>query len=541
MNAASDTALAGGWISERPVPLDHNGSTDRPFEAIAPEWLDQPVWNYVEQVAARDPDHVIIDDGTTKVTYRDLVRQVRPLAWRLLAEVPTGKPVALLLRNEAWFPIVQMAAVAAGLPSVPLDAASAVERKELLLRESGAGAIVTLDDPAIDLSFVPPGLPVFRIDLQSTDDDDTPLTLVPRDLDAPIMIGFTSGSTGRAKGIAYSERQMMRLVAEHIAVHHINRDDVILGIASLTAAGIREAIVTLLTGALLRPLDFKAAGLMEGLRVMREERVSFLSFVPSYLRMLMQVPGIEQSFAHLRVLELGGEVTTKEDVALFRRTLPAGCRISLAFGSTETGLMFRWFVDDAKMVDGAPLGYLADGRTIAILGEDDLPVVPGEAGEMVVSDAMVALGYWRDGGIDTSRFRPHAGDPGIRTVRSGDRIRMRPDGLVEFAGRVDRMVKINGLQVDQGEVESVLKDVASVADAAVVTRHREGEGAKLIAFVVPRDPAVPLDQAMLRQAVADEAAEHMIPHTIRTIDELPRLHNGKPDLVRLAAMAEADA
>lgn len=540
MTERPQSPRTAGWISTRPVPADHDGATDRPFEPVPPEWLEQPVWSYVELVAARDPDRVIIDDGLTCVTYRDLVRQVRSLARRLLVEAPAGKPVALLLRNEAWFPIVQMAAVAAGLASVPVDAASPLDRKQLLLRESGAGAVLTIDAPDLDLSFVPDGLPVIRMSREIVDGDTT-LPPVERDLDAPFVIGFTSGSTGRAKGITYSERQMMRLVAEHIAAHHINRDDVILGIASLTAAGLRESMVTLLTGARLRTLDFKAAGLLEGLRVMREERISFLSFVPSYLRMLVQVPGIEQSFAHLRVLELGGEVTTAEDIALFRRILPADCRISLLFGSSETGVVFRWFVDDAKLAPGAPLGYLADGRSIAILDEDDRPVVPGEIGEVVVSDAMVALGYWRGGRLDQSRFLPAPGDPGIRTVRSGDRVRMRADGLFDFAGRVDRMVKINGLQVDQGEVEAVLRTVPAVFDSAVVTRHREGEGDRLVAFVVPRDPATPLDHATLRQAVADEAAEHMIPHIIRTLEELPRLHNGKPDLVRLAAMADADA
>lgn len=441
-----------------------------------------------------------------------------------------------MLRNDAMFPVLQMGAVAIGRATVPIDLGAPADRKELLLRESNASAVLTVDDDDVDLSFVPADRPVIRAGL-SIAADDRPLPPRTRDLTSPISINFTSGSTGRAKGIVYSERHAMRIVAEHIAILHVNRDDVILGIASLTAAGLRDSITALFTGALLRPLDIKAAGLVESLRVMREERVSMLTFVPSLLRMLMQMPGIETSFQHLRVLELTGEVTTAADIELFRSKLPAFCHIALGFGATETGGIFRWFAD-AAAIEGmaAPAGYLAHGRTIAILDEDDRPVASGEVGELVVSDEMLALGYWRGGRLDTSRFDPAPGDPGVRTFRTGDRVRIRSDGLAEFAGRIDRMVKVNGLQADLGDIESALKSVDAVLDSAVVAHQREGDNARLVAFVVPHDYATPIDQAMLRRAVAEQTADHMIPHEIRVLEELPRLHNGKPDLVRLTAL-----
>lgn len=527
------------WITGRPVPIDHGGPVDVPFAPIPAEWLDRPVWDYFELLAERDPDRLVVNDGTTRLTYRQLRNAAVHLANRVSALVGRDQIVAGLMTNDATFAVQLLSGFARGGAGVPIDISSPADRKAALLKESDAAAVVVWDAPDLDLSFVPDGVPVIRVDALCF--DDVELKMVARDIDAPVSINFTSGSTGRPKGIVYSERQAMHLTARHIETNHINRDDVILGIASLSAAGLREALCALLSGALLRPLDVKKAGMLESMRVMREERVSVLSFVPSPMRMLMQLPGIELAFEHLRILDLVGEATTAEDIALFRAKLPPTCKVGLALGSTEAYILFHWFVDEAGIAGpNAPIGYLAAGRTVAVLDENDQPVPLGEVGELVVSDEVVALGYWRNGSLDPSRFAAAPGDPGPRTYRTGDLVRLRPDGLAEFAGRADRMVKVRGLQADLGEIEAALKSVPGVDDGVVVAQNRDGDSTALIAFAVPSPGATPAP-ATIRDAIAQQTAEHMVPHAVRFLDSLPRLHNGKPDLVRLAAMVDAAA
>src|SRR5262249_49329953 len=147
-----------------------------------------------------------------------------------------------------------------------------------------------------------------------------------------------------------------------------------------------------------------------------------------------------------------------------------------------------------------PVGYLAPGKQVALVDENGMPVGQGEIGELLVRGPM-AMGGWRAGRLTPGQFLPDPGNDEHRIYATGDLIRLRPDGLAEYAGRRDQKLKIRGLWADLGEVEAALRSVAGVADAVAVPKRRAGQPDSLIAFVVAAaDGARPTVRA-LRRAV----------------------------------------
>jgi acyl-coenzyme A synthetase/AMP-(fatty) acid ligase len=515
------------WIENRPVPLDFGGPEKIPYTPLSESSAAILGLQAVERAAALDPAKTAIFDGETSLTYADLLDRTYGLAHRLAAQLPAGAPVVSLVYGTAAAPVIILACAAAGLTLIPIDAAHPPERAAAIFAESGATAIILAASDEADDSFIPPAIPRIIADI-ATPSGAAPFPGRSAAPNAPMMVIFTSGSTGRPKGVVYGSEDGVNAMRRFVASFHINRSDVIISLTSLSTGGMRDAFAALTTGATIRIADIKRAGAGEILRIMGSEGVTILSFVPTVLRTLMKIPNVERAFAHLRALDLHGEATLASDIALFRSKLPPGCHISITLGTTETGTILSWFVDERRFENGAvPVGYLCPGKAIAIVAEHG---APGEPGELLVRGEL-ALGSWQNGRLTEFRFLRDPADPHIRIYQTGDVVRMRADGLVEFLGRKDRQVKIRGLWADPAEVEAALRAVDGITDAVVIVRPRP-DGDALVAFVTTDHPIEGLAE-LARETVIAATVEHMAPAAIHVLDRIPRLPNFKPDLVRL--------
>ena len=523
-------AVGGGYVARDPGFADP-GAPPIPFEPIGAEWLERPLFERFDAMVEKYADRVAVQDAQRTLTYADVSRCANGFAAQIAAAGDPTKPVAAILHNTAAFPSVLLAAHACGRVFVPIDASHPAERQEAILREAGAGLVIATSDKPANLDFVPAGIPRLHLDLDDPGEGERPVC--GRGFDEPAGLVFTSGSTGRPKGVAVSERAYLMTIVEHANDLRMTPDDVVLGFATLSAAGARETLTALFTGARLRLVDFKAEGLERALAAASEATI--LAFVPSVMRMVIGIPGAEQAFGRLRVLALGGEQLLKSDIELFAEKLP-NCRLLVEFGSTEATSVFRWFVrPDAVEGATSPQGYIAQHQTVLIADPDGKPAAPGTFGELVVRSRRISVGIWRDGALGQGAMVPDPGEPGVRVFHTGDLVRIRPDGLAEFSGRIDRMVKVRGLQVDLSEVEAAMRIFEGVHDAVAVSVTADGQPARIVAFVVGRDG--PVEATALRRHVAAETAEHMAPTQVVMLDEIPRLASHKPDLVRLEAMA----
>jgi acyl-coenzyme A synthetase/AMP-(fatty) acid ligase len=522
------------WIDARPVPLDHAGPIDRPFDidnVALVETGDAIV--AIEEMAKRYPDKPVIFDGVRHLTYAEFLDRAYGLAGELIARFPAGSVLSSLVHNSAVAPIVVFASAMAGCVLVPIDATHPLERQSAIWSEAGAVALLVSPE-RVDDSFVGADIPRILVDPARPTGASRPVSRCDPSL--PLFVAFTSGSTGRPKGVAGGGYYGALALGQFIRRLHINHDDVILNLASLSTGGARDAFVALATGATLRICDIRG-GLTEVLRVLGEEGVTLLSFIPSALRMILGIEGADASFRHLRVLDLHGESILASDIELFRRKLPPDCRISITMGSIEAGAVFSWFVEDERIESAtAPVGYLLPGHTVALLDEDGVDVEPGEIGELFVRGRM-AVGAWKQGRLARGPFIADPDDRHAYIYPMGDLMRQRPDGLFEYIGRKNRQVKIHGLWAELGEVETALRGIDGVAEAVVIATRRGAEGDRLVGFVVVENGATPPSLGTVRKAVAAETAEHMAPAAIHALPAIPRLANFKPDLVRLEALA----
>ena len=404
------------WIEGRSKPIDADGPVDVPYDAdSARDFETGNAFDVIERAARKYPKKVAVNDGRVRLTYGQFIDRVYGLAERVVGVTEAGSAVASVVPNTVVSPIVIMACAISGRILVPIDASHPPERQEAIFAESGARAVLLAKNESGCAHFVPAAIPRLIVDpLVETRAGRSPHRY---DRDAPLFVSFTSGSTGRPKGIVSGGRYGGSALRQFIDMFHLNSSDTVLGLASLSTGGSRDAFASLGVGATIRLFDMLSDGLSEALRVLEEEQITVLSFVPSALRVILGVDGAERAFRHLRVLDLHGERILASDMALFRNKLPRACHISVTMGSIEAGAVFSWFVRDDQILQSVvPVGYLMPGRRVALLDDEGLSVADGEVGELFARGLM-ATGAWQGGRMVPGPFVPDprtSASPSIR-------------------------------------------------------------------------------------------------------------------------------
>ncbi len=263
----------------------------------------------------------------------------------------------------------------------------------------------------------------------------------------------------------------------------------------------------------------------------RRHGVSHLQCTPSQAKMLVADPDARESLRALRALLLGGEALPAELLAELGEA--PGRAIHNMYGPTETTV---W--STTARVDGLrelpPIGRPLANTRVYVLDHHLRPVPPGVAGELFIAGEGVSAGYLNRPELTAERFPPEPfGARSLsRMYRTGDRVRQRGDGTLEFLGRMDYQVKIRGHRIEPGEIEAALRLHAGVSEAVVVARDDEGVQ-RLVAYVVPRGTAPAVDE--LREFVAGRLPEYMIPSNFVPLAALPLTPNGKIDRKALPA------
>ncbi|MCA9157770.1 MAG: amino acid adenylation domain-containing protein, partial [Planctomycetales bacterium] len=338
---------------------------------------------------------------------------------------------------------------------------------------------------------------------------------------------YTSGSTGRPKAVAIPHRAVVRLVS---GCHYspIHDQDVVLGLAPTSFdASTFEIWATLLQGARLEL--FPADELVEGAalaRMIDEQQVTILWLTAGLFHELVQQDPVP--FQAVRILLTGGDVVLPNDVArIFERTSIE--RVVNGYGPTENTTFTCCHTMDSRP-DGTriPIGAPIPGTTVHVL-DGRMRICPlGIAGELYVGGIGLARGYYRLPRLTATRFvpDPFTDQPGQRLYRTGDRVRMRDDGLLDFLGRFDRQVKVRGFRIEPSEVEAVLLSHPEVTSAAVFD---EGDAAQrqLVGAVVTERAELKVDT--LREYLVSQLPDYAVPSRLIIVDAFPLTIQGKVD------------
>ena len=483
-----------------------------------------------DQAACR-PEAVAVKSGSDHMTYAELDHRANQMAHALRRRgVGPDVLVGLCVNRSAEMIVALLAVMKAGGAYVPLDPDYPKERIAFILEDCGAKVLITEPSARQALPLLMRGVELLDLDHHAQDIAREPLDpptagVEPSHLAYAI---YTSGSTGRPKAALLTHGGLANLAVSEYRLFGVGPHSRVLQFSSLSFdTSLSEIAMALCSGATLHvePRDSVVPG-PELAGYLEREKITVLSITPSALALLDADagPSIEQVI-------VGGEPCP---VALADRWVDR-CRFFNAYGPTETTITATSIEYRGRArppLIGRPLPnvriYLLDGAM--------QPVPVGVIGEMYIGGVGVARGYLNRAELTAASFLddPFTADPSARVYRTGDFARWRSDGQIEFVGRKDDQVKILGCRIELGEIETALARHPAIREVVVVARESGTGEKRLVAYVVAEQPAEDL-AVDLRQHVAGNLPEHMVPSAFVVLDAFPLTPNGKIDRRQLPA------
>ena len=529
---------------ERSQLVDGFNNTDR-------AWGDgRTIAQLFEEQAAAHPDRIAVvvpavgrDDGASEQvwTYGELNARANRLARFLVRQHRVGPDVrvGVLLERSADMVLALVAIEKAGGAYVPLDPDYPRDLLRFMMDDCGAVVILT-QQKLQHLAGVHAGPIVYldadRAHLAAEAEGNLPSRVTGDNL---AYVIYTSGSTGRSKGAMNTHRGIAnRLLWMQEAYVLTEHDRVLQKTPFSFDVSVWEFFWPLMAGARLvvaKPVGHRDPSYLT--RIVEDERITTLHFVPSMLQAFIDEPDMSRCRSLTRVV-CSGEALSPELLRRYRARLDVP--LFNLYGPTEAAVdVTAWRANPAEAESMVPIGTPIANTQIYILDARLQPVPEGVSGELFIGGAGVGRGYLNRPELTKEKFIP---DPfrsgrGGTLYRTGDLARFRHDGTIEFLGRRDHQVKLRGFRIELGEIESALLSHAAVHECVVVVREDQPGSKELVAYVVPKPGAV-ADASDLRAHLDRTLPVHMIPGVMVPLPELPRLTNGKLDRTSLPAPYE---
>jgi amino acid adenylation domain-containing protein/non-ribosomal peptide synthase protein (TIGR01720 family) len=449
-----------------------------------------------EEWARRVPDMPAVVHGNTQLTYRELDERADNLAAWLVSEgIGPEVPVGVRLTRSPELIVAMLAVLKAGGVLVPLDPGHPSERLDYIVRDLGVALVVT------------DGMPEYSVPIPRTPVNPSNLA----------YIVYTSGSTGEPNGVAVTHDSVVVNAldaARRLGFGPTAR--ILLHLSVGFDGGLWQAFMALLTGATLCVSEVNEPDSTITLtEQINQDGITILVTTSSLLSTIdpREVPGLEAVYSAAEPCPPALAAKWLSDRAFGN-----------LYGPTEATMSTTAFVTSNPVNGVVPIGVPIEGARCDVLDRYLRPVPVGMEGELYIAGSGVARGYAGRPMVTADRFVADPfGAPGDRMYRSGDLVRRRPDGTLEFRGRVDDQVKIRGFRIEPGEIEAALVRHIDVADAVVVPR-----GNTLLAYVVST-----AEPQALQRFLEDSLPSHMIPSAFVVLDELPLTRGGKVDRSRL--------
>ncbi len=479
------------------------------------------------QQAARTPDAPAVVAGDTRLTYRELAARAYELADHLRTHgVGHEQVVAIAVPRSAEMVVAVLAILAAGGAFVPVDPHWPAERRDQVLADTRAVAVLVATGGA--RSTDPHPVEIDLLQWAFGDRASTPPAVTIDDTQLAYVI-FTSGSTGKPKGAMIRHEAICeRLNWQVREILGFGPGDASLFKAPLSFdISINEVLLPLVSGGYV--VVAEPGGERDPqylLDLIATEKVTFVYLVSSMLDVLLDLAEGTHLLAGLKHVWCGGEVLTPALFDRFRTQLSTTLYHGYGPAEATIGVSHVIYRDRAERIETS-IGRPNPHTQLYVLDDDLHPVPVGEGGELYAAGFLLGRGYVNAPGLTGARFvaNPFAGD-GSRMYRTGDLARWTGDGVLEFLGRADNQVKIRGMRVELEEIEVILATHPQVRHAAVILRQTPAGGAQLTGYALSTTGA---DGAQLRAWCAEKLPEHMVPGTIVVLDEFPVTANGKID------------
>ncbi|MFE9122870.1 amino acid adenylation domain-containing protein [Streptomyces sp. NPDC007172] len=517
---------------------------DQEVRALRGPSVDHPapygIPGLIRAASERTPDAVACAGAGESWTYRRMEEVSDRLAAELLRRgLPVDRPVAVLARRGPHMVAALLGVLKAGLPYLPLATDESADRLALILDTARPTLVVgTTEELAGWRGPDGPG----RLDVEplSADPDEAyvPGPLRPVAANQPVNVIFTSGSTGTPKGVVVPSAGVVNRLLWGQRHYGLAPEDRVLQKTPYTfdVSG-WEIYWPLIVGArlvLLAPGEHAdPAAIMQ---TVIEQQVTVCHFVPSMLDEFLRWPNAADCTG-LRHVFCSGEALPVTLARTFVKTLPA--QLHNLYGPTEASIEVTYWdcPEDPSLIDDVPIGRAIDNCELLVLDRRGRPVIEGGTGELCIGGVPLALGYLGRPDLTERMFVPAPEGSGLdRVYRTGDLVRVL-DGEIRYRGRIDEQVKIRGVRVEPGEVESVLRQHPAVDECAVVVAGQRAP--RLVAFVRPHgaDRSGADWQEECRTHVAARLPSAYVPTQFVALDAMPLTRSGKQDRVLLRRRA----
>ena len=483
-----------------------------------------------EAQAERTPDRDALVFGERKLSYAELNTRSNQLARYLVRKgAAAGTLVGIYMDRSPEMVVALFGILKAGAAYVPYDTQLPPSGLAVLLHDSSPACVVTQktllgkvaahDGPVISLDS-----DWDRIKVQSGSN----LNIATKPSD-PIYAIYTSGSTGIPKAAINTHAGVANRILWGQDQYRLSEADRVLQKTPYTFdVSVWEFFWPLLTGATLviaEPGGHKDPVYLSNL--IAKEQITIIHFVPSMLREFLSAAPLE----HCRSLKLvfcSGEALTPELREAASKELPA--KLHNLYGPTEAAVeVTSWDCSQKPPCGSVPIGRPIANVKIYILDHHLAPVPIGGVGELYIGGIAVGRGYLNRPDLTAAQFvqDPFVADPEARIYKTGDRARYLPDGSIEYLGRLDTQVKLQGIRIELGEIEATLLQAPHVRAAAVIVREDRSDDKRLVGYVVTDQTN--LDAPTLRAFLEERLPAYKVPTALVFLDSLPLTASGKLD------------
>ncbi|MEM6521109.1 MAG: amino acid adenylation domain-containing protein [Cyanobacteria bacterium P01_C01_bin.70] len=504
-----------------------------------------------ELQVGRTPDAIALVDQEQQYTYRQLNARANQLARFLQRQgVRPEVLVGICLPRSSELIIAMLATLKAGGAYVPMDPSYPVERLKMMQTDAQMPLLLTNRAGQSDW-MLSDTTQVICLDAQLED--------IAQELEADLLcqvqphnlayVIYTSGSTGKPKGVMIEHRSITAYAQTAGAAYDLQPGDRVLQFCSISFDTAAEEIFCCLVqgSTLVLRTDEMIGSVQAFLERSQAWGITIWVFPTAFWHFLateLARTGLTPP-ASLRLVTMGGEKAIPAQLAQWRQQVGEHIRLVNTYGPTEATIVSTMCdIAGPEAVDGAetsPIGQAISQVQTYVLDETRQPVAPGTAGELYIGGIGVGRGYLNRPEITAERFLPDpfAADATARMYKSGDRVRDRGDGILEFLGRADHQVKIRGFRVELFEIEAVLNQHSAVQEGIVLAPEDVLGNKRLVAYVLPNDPQATTDNgwiAALKSHLQTQLPSYMVPAQFCVLESLPLTPSGKVDRKALSAL-----
>jgi len=494
--------------------------------------VDYPQGRFIHQLfeaqAEKKPDApAIVFEGQT-LSYAELNASANRLAHYLRGKgVGPDVLVGICVERSLEMVVGLLGILKAGGAYVPLDPGYPQDRLDFMVHD--VGAPIVLSQASCKAKLAASTAAVLCLDSEwelvaDADDSNPDILLMPENLAYCI---YTSGSTGQPKGAGVPHQGILNRLQWMQDAYALKPTDRVLQKTPYSFdVSVWEFFWPLMTGAQLivaePDVHQDASALID---IIKRGQISTLHFVPSMLQAFIGTPGVATCTSLKRVI-CSGEALPADLVARFQQKLP--CELHNLYGPTEASVdVSYWACLRGSAETAIPIGRPIANICLYILDRQLNPVAVGTPGELHIGGIGLGRGYLNRPGLTAEKFIPNPfGADGSRLYKTGDLVRYRADGNIDYLGRIDHQVKIRGFRIELGEIEAQLVNCQGVREAVVIAREDKPNDKRLVAYLLTQNN-IELSAAELRSQLAEVLADYMIPGAFVCLAEFPLMPNGK--------------